>query len=108
MAKLTVSLISFKITLKGMEELNFKIEKKDKFRIVGIASQLPKEIEENTEIVPLIWHNARLKNFSSYSPDNDIKNCNRESKVQFDKYRHLQVHILFIMFPALKEQHKIS
>jgi AraC family transcriptional regulator len=50
--------ICFKITIKGMEELNFRIEKKGKFRIVGIASPLPGETEENFEIFPRIWHNA--------------------------------------------------
>jgi AraC family transcriptional regulator len=48
--------ICFKITIKGMEELIFRIEKKGKFRIIGVASPLPKEIDENPEIFPRIWH----------------------------------------------------
>lgn len=44
--------ISFKITIKGDVEMNYKIEKKDSFRIIGVAQPLYKEIEKNFEIVP--------------------------------------------------------
>jgi len=38
--------ISFKITVKGVEEMDYRIEKKDGFRIVGISMPLHKEIEK--------------------------------------------------------------
>lgn len=47
--------ISFKITIKGDSELNYRIEKKESFRIVGISMPLEKEIEKNFEIVPQMW-----------------------------------------------------
>ena len=50
--------ISFRITIKGDCEMNYKIEKKDAFRIVGISSPLEKEIEKNFEIVPAMWGKA--------------------------------------------------
>jgi AraC family transcriptional regulator len=50
--------ISFKITIRGAEEMNYRIEKKDAFRIVGIAKPLHKEIEKNFEIVPKMWQEA--------------------------------------------------
>jgi AraC family transcriptional regulator len=50
--------ISFKITVKGAEEMNFRIEKKAAFRILGIAEPLHEDIEKNFEIVPQIWQNA--------------------------------------------------
>lgn len=47
--------ISFAITIKGVEELNYRIEKKDAFRIVGVSQPLCHEIEKNFEIVPQMW-----------------------------------------------------
>lgn len=52
--------ISFKITIKGAAEMNYRIEKKDVFRIVGIAQPLQKEIEKNFEIVPQMWQKASM------------------------------------------------
>ncbi|MGE4213824.1 MAG: GyrI-like domain-containing protein [Anaerotignaceae bacterium] len=50
--------ISFKITIKGAAEMDYRIEKKDAFRIVGIAEPLEKEIEKNFENVPKMWEKA--------------------------------------------------
>nr|WP_312216892.1 AraC family transcriptional regulator [Clostridioides sp.] len=50
--------ISFRITIKGDSEMNYRIEEKEAFRIVGVSSQLEKEIEKNFEIVPNMWANA--------------------------------------------------
>ena len=50
--------ISFKITVKGVEEMNFRIEKRDAFHIVGVAEPLFKECEKNFEIVPRMWEKA--------------------------------------------------
>jgi AraC family transcriptional regulator len=52
--------ISFKITIKGVEEMNFRIEKKDAFRVVGISKSLEKEVEKNFEIVPKMWQEAAM------------------------------------------------
>jgi len=52
--------ISFKITIKGATEMDYRIEKKDAFRIVGIAEPLQKEIEKNFEIVPQMWQKASM------------------------------------------------
>lgn len=48
-------LISFKITIKEDVEMNYKIEKKDSFKIIGVAQPLYKEIEKNFKIVPQMW-----------------------------------------------------
>ena len=50
--------ISFKITIKGAEEMNYRIEKKEAFRVVGISIPLFKELEKNFEIVPPMWGKA--------------------------------------------------
>ena len=50
--------ISFRITIKGDSEMNYRIEKKEAFRIVGVSSPLEKEIEKNFEIVPTMWANV--------------------------------------------------
>lgn len=50
--------ISLKITIKGAEELNYRIEEKESFRIVGVSQHLHKEIEKNFTIVPQMWEKA--------------------------------------------------
>lgn len=52
--------ISFKITIKGDVEMNYRIEKKDAFRIVGVSEPLELEIEKNFEIVPKMWGKAAV------------------------------------------------
>ncbi len=52
--------ISFKIIVKGAEEMNYRIEKKEAFRIIGTAQPLHKEIEKNFEIVPQMWQKAAM------------------------------------------------
>ena len=52
--------ISFKITVKGAEELNYRIEEKTAFRIVGVSHPLDREIENNFAAVPQMWQNAAI------------------------------------------------
>ncbi|UWD47324.1 AraC family transcriptional regulator [Clostridioides difficile] len=52
--------ISFKITIKGAEEMNYRIEKKEEFRIVGVSQPLHTELEKNFEIVPKMWQQSAL------------------------------------------------
>ena len=50
--------ISFKITIKGVEEMNYRIETKDAFRIAGVSMPLNKDIEKNFAAIPTkctIW-----------------------------------------------------
>ncbi|MEY8427314.1 AraC family transcriptional regulator [Lachnospiraceae bacterium 46-15] len=50
--------ITFKITVKGAEEMNYRIETKEAFRIVGISAPLDREIEKNFMVVPQMWGEA--------------------------------------------------
>ncbi len=50
--------ISFKITIKGAEEMEYKIACKDAFRIIGVSKPLHREVEKNFEVVPQMWQNA--------------------------------------------------
>lgn len=52
--------ITFKITVKGVEEINYRIEKKDAFRIIGVSQPLDKEIENNFAVVPKMWQEAAI------------------------------------------------
>lgn len=52
--------ISFKISIKGAEEMNYRIEKKEAFRIVGVSQPLHNELEKNFEIVPQMWQKVSL------------------------------------------------
>lgn len=50
--------ISFRIAVKGAEEMNYRIETKEAFRIVGVSAPLHRELEKNFEIVPGMWGRA--------------------------------------------------
>ncbi len=47
--------ISFKLTVKGEAEMNYRIVKKEAFRIVGVKKHLNIDIEENFAEVPMFW-----------------------------------------------------
>lgn len=50
----------FKITVKGVEEMEYRIETKEAFHIIGISMPLHREIEKNFEIVPGMWQKAAM------------------------------------------------
>lgn len=50
--------ITFKITVKGVEEMNYRIETREAFRITGVWAPLEKEIEKNFGTIPLKWQEA--------------------------------------------------
>lgn len=47
--------ITFKISIKGVAEMDYKIIKKDEFRIIGVKEKLKNDIESNFETVPKMW-----------------------------------------------------
>ena len=47
--------VTFKITVKGVEEMNYRIETKEAFRIVGVSVPLDKDIEKNFAEIPAKW-----------------------------------------------------
>lgn len=50
--------ITFAITVKGAEQLQYRVETKDAFRIVGVSAPLYGEIENNFMVVPQLWQSA--------------------------------------------------
>lgn len=52
--------ISFKITMKGAEEMKYRIETKEAFRIVGVSVPLEKEIEKNFAAIPAKWQEISM------------------------------------------------
>lgn len=50
--------IVFKIAVKGATEMNYRIETKDAFRIIGVSAPLEQEIENNFMVVPKMWEKA--------------------------------------------------
>lgn len=52
--------VSFKITIKGAIAMEYRIEKKDAFRIIGISQPLHHDIEKNFEVVPQMWQKASM------------------------------------------------
>ena len=52
--------LSFKITIKGVEEMNYRIESKDAFRIAGVSVPLHKDIEKNFAVIPQKWQEISM------------------------------------------------
>lgn len=52
--------IQFKITVKGVEEMNYRIETKDAFRITGVSVPLHKDIEKNFAVIPSKWQEISM------------------------------------------------
>ncbi len=50
--------IVFSISVKGAGEMNYRIEKKEAFRIVGISAPLNQNLEKNFTVVPDLWGKA--------------------------------------------------
>lgn len=50
--------ISFQISIKGEAAMEYRIEKKEAFRIIGVSAPLEKEIEKNFGTVPALWGKA--------------------------------------------------
>lgn len=80
--------VSFKISIKGDSAMDYRIEKKEAFRIVGVSAPLEKEIEKNFEVVPTMWgqaaQNGTIEKLVNMM-DGDLKgvlgvsSCNEES-----------------------------
>ena len=49
------SRIRFHITIQGAEDMEYRLEKKDAIRIVGVARKLEREVEKNFDTVPSMW-----------------------------------------------------
>lgn len=52
--------VAFSIAVKGAAEMNYRMETRDAFRIVGLSAPLHKEIEQNFAVVPQMWQNAAV------------------------------------------------
>lgn len=50
--------ITFSIAVKGAEEMNYRMENKEAFRILGVSAPLHKELEQNFRVVPQMWQEA--------------------------------------------------
>ncbi len=50
--------IVFRMSIKGATEMDYRIETKESFRIIGVSAPLQKEIENNFMVVPKMWEDA--------------------------------------------------
>ncbi|MBM6752273.1 AraC family transcriptional regulator [Mediterraneibacter glycyrrhizinilyticus] len=78
--------------MKGVEELNYRIETKEAFRILGVSAPLSKELEKNFSVVPQMWQDCidngtleKLSQMVSASPTGllGICVCNEEQRKYF-------------------------
>mgnify|MGYP001025583662 CR=1 FL=1 len=52
--------ITFAVAVEGGEEMEYRIETKEAFQIVGISAPLHEEIEQNFMVVPQMWQDAAM------------------------------------------------
>ncbi len=52
--------LHFTITVKGAEEMEYRVEKREAFRIVGVSQPLDRDLEKNFETVPRMWGQAAV------------------------------------------------
>ena len=50
--------LRFAITVQGVEEMEYRIEKRGPFRVVGVSAPLNKDMGENFRLVPELWGRA--------------------------------------------------
>jgi len=50
--------LRFTIMIKGAEEMEYRIEKREAFRIVGLSQPIDRDIEKNFAVVPQMWGKA--------------------------------------------------
>lgn len=52
--------VTFQIVVKGAEEMNYRIERREAFRIVGVSVPLSKELERNFAVIPSKWQEVSM------------------------------------------------
>jgi len=50
--------IVFKMTVKGAAEMEYRVETREAFRIIGLSAPLSRELEQNFLTVPQLWQSA--------------------------------------------------
>lgn len=50
--------LTFRVTITGAAALDYRVETREAFRIVGLSAPLSKEIEQNFSVVPALWQKA--------------------------------------------------
>lgn len=50
--------IGFQIAIKGVAQMDYRIEKKEAFRIVGISAPMHADLEQNFAVIPQMWGKA--------------------------------------------------
>ena len=52
--------LRFTITIKGAEEMEYRIEQREAFRVVGVSVPIERDMEKNFEILPQFWGRAAM------------------------------------------------
>lgn len=50
--------LAFSVSIQGGQELQFRVEKKEAFRILGLSCPLDKDLEKNFDVIPSVWNRA--------------------------------------------------
>lgn len=53
--------IAFHMMVKGVQELNYRIEKKNAIRVIGISTELSQDTAENFKLCPWFWAKASME-----------------------------------------------
>ncbi len=85
--------ISFKISIRGDAEMNYRIETKEAFRIVGVKKRYALKAEDNLKTIPLFWRETqqagmipKLCELMSKAPMGVLGICAGMDENDFDYY----------------------
>lgn len=56
--------IRFQIIIQGVTEMEYRIEKHEAFRIVGLSEKMSADLEENFKVVPQLWGKFASENMA--------------------------------------------
>ena len=85
--------ISFKISIRGDAEMNYRIETKEAFRIIGAKKRYSMDVDENFKLIPLFWRETqqagtiqKLCELMNKSPMGILGVCAGMDGSEFDYY----------------------
>ncbi len=85
--------ISFQITIKGEAKMDYRIEKKDEFRVVGVRAHFEMNVEMNFAEVPKLWSRTvesgmfqKIIELSNQEPCGVLGVCTCMNGKDFDYY----------------------
>ena len=84
--------LSFSMAVHGGAPLQFRVEEKGAFRIIGLSCPLSKELTENFERIPAVWDAALKGRYTCPVKFHGRWGVKRPAGCQCPSYRRLEIY----------------